>query len=94
MANHFWLDFDLVEFLAGVDADNAADHLWDNDHVTQMRLDEVWLLVGLSLLLGLAEFLDQAHWLALESPVKSAAGAGMDDIAEFLRREIKEPMVI
>lgn len=93
VSNHLRLDFDLVEFLARVDADNAANHLWDNDHVTQMRLDEVGLLVWLGLLLGLAEFLDQAHWLALETAVESAAGTGVNDIAEFLRREIKKPVV-
>ncbi len=51
MANHFRLDFDLVEFLAGVDANNAANHFGYNDHVAEMGLDEVGLLVGLGLLL-------------------------------------------
>ena len=43
-----------------------------------MGLDEVGLLVGLGLLLGLAELLDQTHGLALETAVEPAAGAGVD----------------
>lgn len=90
MANHLRLDFDLVELLAGVDTNNRADHLGDNDHVTEMRLDEVGLLVGLGLLLGLSELLDEAHGLALQAPVDSAAGAGVDDITQLLGVEVQE----
>lgn len=90
MANHLGLDLDLVEFLSGVNSDDAADHLWYDNHVTKVCLDEIWLLVGLSLLLGLAELLDQAHWLALETTVESAAGTGVNDISELLGGEVKE----
>lgn len=93
MSDHLRLDFNLVEFLSGVDTDNAANHLWDNDHVTKVCLDKVGLLVGLGLLLGLAELLDQAHRLALETAVKTAAGAGVDDIAELFRGEVEESVV-
>ena len=48
-----------------------------------MGLDEIGLLVGLGLLLRFAQFLDQAHWLALEAAVESTAGAGMDNVAEL-----------
>lgn len=65
MANHLRLDFHLVEFFSGVDTDDAANHFWDHDHVTEVSLDKVGLLVGLGLLLGFAELLDQAHGLAL-----------------------------
>lgn len=91
MANHLGLDFDLVELLPGVDTDDAADHLGDNNHVTEVRLDEIGLLVGPGLLLGLAELLDQAHRLALEAAVEATAGAGVHDITELLRGEVEEP---
>lgn len=91
MANHLGLDFDLVELLAGVDTDNAADHLGDNDHVTEVGLDELGLLVGGSLLLGLAELLDQAHGLALQATVEPAAGTGVHDITELFGGEVEEP---
>lgn len=90
MANHFRLYLHLVELLAGVDADNAANHLGDDNHVAEMRLDEVGLLVGLGLLLGLAQLLDQAHGLALQAAVEPAASARVHDIAELIRREIEK----
>lgn len=90
MTDHLRLDFNLVEFLSGVNADNAADHLGDHNHVTQMRLDQIGFLVGLRLLLCLAQLLDQAHGLALQSTVEPTAGTGVDDIAQLFGREIEE----
>jgi hypothetical protein len=90
VANHLGLDLDLVELLAGVDADDGADHLRDDDHVTEVGLDEVGLLVGPGLLLGLAELLDQTHGLALETAVEPSARAGVDEVAELLRAEVEE----
>lgn len=90
MANHLRSDFDLVELLAGVDADNAANHLGDNDHVSQMRLDEVGLLVGLGLLLGLAQLLDEAHGLSLQASVDPATSTSVDDITELIGRKVEE----
>ena len=91
VADHLGLDLDLVELLAGVDTNDGADHLGDDDHVTEVSLDEVGLLVGLGLLLGLAELLDQTHGLALEATVEASAGTGVDDIAELLAGEVEEP---
>ena len=90
MTDHLGLDLDLVELLAGVDADDGADHLGHDDHVAQVRLDEIGLLVGLGLLLGFAQLLDQAHGLALQAAVEPAAGACVDDIAELLGGEVEE----
>ncbi len=93
MSNHLRLDLNLVELLSGVDTNNAANHLRDNNHVSEMRLDKVWLLVGLSLLLRLAQLLDQAHRLALETAVKPAASTGVDDIAELVGAKVQESVV-
>ena len=65
MSHHFRLNFYLIEFLARVDANNAPNHLRHDNHVPQMSLDEIRLLIRLGLLLRLAELLDQAHGLAL-----------------------------
>lgn len=94
MANHLGLDFDLVELLTGVDTDDAADHLGDNDHVTEVGLDEVGLLVGASLLLGLAELLDETHGLALQTAVEATTSAGVNDITELFGGEVEEPVQI
>lgn len=91
VTNHLRLDLNLVELLSGVDTDDGTNHLGDDNHVSEVGLDEVGLLVGLGLLLGLAELLDEAHRLALQTAVEPSAGAGMDEIAEFLRGEIEEP---
>lgn len=55
-----------------------------------MRLDKVWLLIWLGLLLALAELLDQAHGLALETTVKPTTGTGVDNIAELIRGKVQQ----
>jgi hypothetical protein len=88
--HHLRLNLDLVELLARIDADDRADHLGHDDHVAQVRLDEVGLLVGLGGLFGFTELLDQPHRLALKAAVEAAAGTGMDDVAELFRGEVEE----
>lgn len=61
MANHLRFNFNLVELLAAVNANNAADHLRDDDHVAEVGLDKVWLLVGFRLLLCFTQLLNKAH---------------------------------
>lgn len=90
VANHLRLDLNLIELLARIDTNDGTDHLRDDDHVTKVSLDEVWLLVGLRLLLGLAELLDQTHGLALETAVESATSTGVDNIAELLGGEVEK----
>lgn len=92
MANHLGLDLNLVELLTGVDTDDGADHLGDDDHVTEVGLDEIGLLVGLGLLLGLAELLDETHGLALQAAVETSAGTGVNDITELLGGKVEEPV--
>lgn len=90
MTNHLRLDFDLVELLTGVDTNDGADHLGDDDHVTKVSLDEVGLLVGLGLLLGLAKLLDETHGLALQTAVEASAGTSVNDITELFGGEVEE----
>lgn len=63
-----------------VDTDDRSDHLWDNDHITQVRLDHSGLLVRSCLLLCLAEFLDQSHRAAFETALETTAGTGVDEL--------------
>lgn len=90
VADHLGLDLNLVELLAGVDTNNAANHLGDDNHISEVGLDEIGLLVGLSLLLGLAELLDQTHGLALQTTVDSSAGTGVDDITKLVGGEVEK----
>ena len=90
MSHHLRLDLHLIELLARVHTDHAPNHLRHDDHVPEMRLDEVGLLVRLRLLLGFAQLLDQTHRLALQAAVESAAGPRVDDIAELFGGEVEE----
>merc|ERR1712029_922220 len=90
VADHLRLDLDGVELLARVDTNDGADHLRNDDHVTEVSLDDSGLLIRRGLLLRLAELLDQAHRLALEAAVEPSAGTGVDDIAELLAGEVEE----
>jgi len=90
VANHLRLDLDLVEFLSRVYTNDTADHLGHNNHVAEMCLDEVGLLVGLSLGLGLAQLLDQTHRAALETTVEPSAGTSMDEVAELFGGEVEK----
>ena len=80
VAHHLGLDFDGVEDLSAVDCNDRANHFGNNDHVTKMGLDNSGLLVRQSLLLGFAQFLDEAQGTALETTLEAAAGTGMDEL--------------
>lgn len=66
--------------LAVVDTNNRPDHLWHDDHVSQVSLDHRGLFIRRSLLLGFTELLDEAHRTALEAALEPAPGAGMDEL--------------
>jgi len=93
VTNHLRLDLDVVELFARVDTNDAANHLRHDDHVSEVSLDRVRLLVGLGLLLGLAELLDETERATLQTAVEPSAGAGVDDIAELFGAEVEESVV-
>ena len=51
MANHLWLDLDIVEGLAIVNSNNTANHLGHHDHVAKVSADRVGLSISSSSLL-------------------------------------------
>jgi len=90
MTDHLGLNLNLVELFARIDTNDTTDHLGNHNHISQVRLDEVGLLVGLGLLLCFTELLDQTHGLALETTIKPTASAGVNDIAELVGGEVEE----
>jgi len=46
-----------------------------------MRLDNSGLLIGGCLLLRLAEFFDESHRTALETPLEASASTGVDELS-------------
>ena len=90
VSDHLGLDLDLVEGLSVVDTNDGSDHLGDDDHVTEVSLDNSGLLHGGGILLGLTELLDQTHGLALKTTLETSAGASVDEVHELLGREVQE----
>mmetsp|Transcript_8294 Transcript_8294/g.28223 ORF Transcript_8294/g.28223 Transcript_8294/m.28223 type:complete len:253 (+) Transcript_8294:620-1378(+) len=91
VADHLGLDLDRVEHLAVVDAHDGADHLGHHDHVAQVGLDHIGLVVRAgALLLGLAQLLDERHRLGLEAAREPPPRAGMDELHELVHREVQE----
>lgn len=66
--------------LAVVDTDNTANHLGDDNHVTEMGLDDGGLLIWWGLLLGLAELLDETHRLTLQTTLEPPAGTSVHQL--------------
>jgi hypothetical protein len=90
VSDHLGLHFDLVELLSGVHTNDGSDHLWDDNHVSQMSLNKIWFLVWLGLGLCLPEFFDEAERTTLQASVEPTAGAGVHDVAELFRGEFEE----
>jgi len=90
VTSHFRLDFNRVEYLAVVNPDHTTDHLWDNDHITQMGLDDGRLLIGGCFPFSLAKFLDETHWLALQTALESSPCACMHQIDKILVVHVEE----
>lgn len=77
------LDFHLVEGLAVVDSHHGTDHLWHNNHVSQVSLDNSRLLKSWALLLSLAEPLQKSQMLALQSTTEATALAGWEQFNQL-----------
>ena len=90
MADHFRLNLYLVEFFARVNANHTTNHLGDNNHVSQVGLHKVGLLVRLGFLFGLAKLLDQAQGATAETAIEPTASAGMDNVTKLFGGKVKE----
>lgn len=88
--HHLRLNLHLIELLPAVNPNHAPNHLGHDNHISEVRFDEIGLLVGFGVLFCFAEFFDQAHGFAFEAAVEAAAGAGMDDVAELFAGEVEE----
>ena len=88
--HHLRLDLDLVEFFPAVDPNHAPNHLGHDNHVPQVCLDEIWLLIRLGFLLRFPQLFDQAHGFALQAAVEAAARARVDYVPELLGGEVEE----
>ena len=62
-----YLDFNLVESLAVVNANNGTSHLRNDNHIAQVCLDNVRFLIGGTFLLLFTQFLDQSQRLTFKT---------------------------
>ena len=103
VAGHLGLDLDGREhlalakervcvraYLAVVDANHGADHLRHHNHVTHVRAHDGGLLVRLSLLLGLAQLLDEGHRPALQTTREAPAGTGVHQLDKVFVRHVEQ----
>ena len=79
-----YLDLNLVKGLSVVDPDDGASHLGNDDHVPEVRLDDVRLLVWRRLLLLLPELLDERHRFPLEATRKLPPDAAREQLHQLL----------
>lgn len=76
--------------LAVVDTNDRADHLRNNNHVTEVCADHRRLLVRLRRLLSLAKLLDEGHRLALQAALEAPARTRVHQVHELLVREVQQ----
>ena len=69
-ADHVELDFDWVEDFAVVDSDDVADHLWHDDAVSEVGLDDSWLFTGLAVLFRFFAFVVESVIFVFDFYVK------------------------
>ena len=90
-SDHVSLDLDLVPVLTTVAFDNGSAHLWDDDAVSKMSLDGLWLLSNGTLLLGNSKLLDQSVILGVDSVLESSSLSGLhhgDDLSKVHFEEL------
>jgi len=90
VASHLRLDLNRVKDFAIVNANNTADHLWDDDHVTKVGLNNCRLLIWRCFLLRLTQLLDETHGTALEPTLEPPSRTGMDEVDKVLIVHVKE----
>lgn len=81
------LDFNLVEGLAVVHADHRANHLRQDDHVSQVSFHNLRFLHGWCLLLGLAEAFQKGLMLSPEATVQPSPLPGTVQLHQLLAEE-------
>ena len=85
-----YLDFNLVESLAVVNANNGTGHLRDDDHIAQVCFDNVGFLIRRAFLLLLTQFLDQSQRLTLKTTTDFPPDAAREQLHQLFIAHVKE----
>lgn len=78
-----YLNFDLVEDLSIVNTNHGTDHFGNDNHITEMGLDDFRLLILGTCKLSLAKALNKGERLALKTTVEASTGTAMNKINEL-----------
>jgi hypothetical protein len=92
--NHLRLNFDLVEGLSIVHADDATNHLRHYDHVPEMSPHRLGLLTRRCLTFRLPQLLDKSHGLTLETTLEPPACSGVEQLHELVGAHVQEGIEI
>lgn len=90
VANHLRLYFNLVESFTIVHTNNGANHLGNDDHVTEMGLDGLGLLHWSGFLLGLLQFGQKSHWLSLHATGQLSTRTSREQFHQILGALVEE----
>jgi len=90
VSDHLRLDLNLVERVSVVDADDGTNHLWNDDHVSEVRSHGLWLLSLWGFLLGLVELLNQSVSLALQTTLELSPRSGAEELNKLVLVHIKK----
>lgn len=84
VTNHLWLDLNGVERFTVVDTNERSDHLWNNNHVSQVSLNKNWLTSLGGGQLCLSHLFNQSHWLVIQTSGELSSNSGSTDLGEVL----------
>ena len=90
VADHIGFDFDGVPVLSTIDINLGVAHLWDNDAISEMGLDSLWLLTRNLGSLGLSEFLDKSFILSLDATAVSPLLSRVHELDDFIGTHLKQ----
>jgi hypothetical protein len=73
----------LVEGFSVVDAYDASNHLWHNDHVTQVSLNNCRLFKRWRLFLGFSKLLDESHRFAFQTTSETSTDTAVHELRQL-----------
>lgn len=94
VTNHLWLNLNLVEGLTVVNTNDRTNHLWNDNHVSQVGLDNSWLLIWLSGELSSTQLLDQTVWLLVQTSLESSSDTSVGQLSEVLGGELQKVLEV
>ena len=89
-----YLNFDVGETLAVVNTNNGADHLRDDDSITQVSLDSLRLVTDGGLTLRLSELLNQALLILVQTSVELSASTSVEKLTQLLGAKLQQVVQI